>query len=394
MSAKDDAVNSNKVDLTQSGGYQTEEDRTRRLLRLEIDSETFGEPGNPTFGEITLPGFLDEGGGPTPPPSNVLPPPSSTVATGGDSVFDELIDGLLWRYHVFLNPGSATFACTQSLVADIFCVGGGGGGGGADHTPNTERVGGSGGGGGVIEYPATFVPTGSYSVQVGAGGAGGFISSTNVVTFPSSGQNSFFHTIVAFGGGAGGTGNSPLIGGNGYDGGSGGGAGTHSDPNLRYGGNGTFGQGRRGGNNFNTTGAKINLAFAEAAPGGGGAGGEGEPPIKLGSGNFNAEVPGDGGVGLYFPQYYMYGESGWYGGGAGGSFRGLTNYFSGGSGGTGGGADGVALSSSSIQTFNGNNGLSTSGGGASGAGTTSSVGNPVGGTGGSGIVIVRYQLAT
>lgn len=219
----------------------------------------------------------------------------------------------------------------DTLIAEVLVVAGGGGGG--------SRHGGGGGGGGylVTNYNVTDSST---SVVVGNGGTGGLAFNGAVLGFAgSSGENSTFGSLTAFGGGGGGSNN---ISGVGIVGGSGGG------------GNAAVG------------------------------GGSGLQPSSLNGGSGN-----NGGAGV-FSTYYMGG-----GGGGAGSVGGTAVYPNAGTGGTGisNNISGVAVTYSAGGN-GGNYSLNTAtvhgtaNTGTGGGGTGGETNN--GGNGGSGIVIVKY----
>ena len=240
----------------------------------------------------------------------------------------------------------------EEYVMEVLVVGGGGGGGAC----NASDGGGSGGGAGGVLFESSFkVSSGkNYAVSVGTGGNRASSDGTHAV----NGKNSLFDTIIAFGGGGGGStrDSSPVP-----SGASGGGAGSDVSPND--GGSGTPGQGFDGGDN--ATGAQ--------GAGGGGAGAAGESTL---SGNTNA---GNGGIGKAFS---ISGTSTYYGGGGGGGKyqSGTGNAGTGGQGGGGNGAKGG----------NGSNASDNTGGGGGGGGMSPGVAKE-GGEGGSGIVIIAYK---
>lgn len=126
-----------------------------------------------------------------------------------------------------------------------------GGGAGGDATSYRNCAGGGGGAGGVLIGTIWNPVAGSYSVVIGAGGAGS-----------TDGGDSTFYGLTAKGGGNGGDGIGGAL--NAHDGGSGGGGGYDSNQIvIKYGlaGSGTTGQGHNG---YNITGGSIG--------GGGGAG--------------------------------------------------------------------------------------------------------------------------
>ena len=203
-----------------------------------------------------------------------------------------------------------------------------GGGGGG------AKRGGGGGAGGMISGTVTAMSTGNKTVTVGGGGgrSGGGFSGGN------SGNNSVFDSYTAQRGGAGG------CRGNGGSGGSGGGNGRSDGVGGTSGGSGTSGQGNNGGGHGGTHGGS----------GGGGKGSSG----------------GGGGNGSR--------------GSAGTSAISGTNtsYAEGGQGGTVFGTGGFSSGPGANRPANTGHGAD---GGDDSPGYT-------GGAGGSGIVIVRYQL--
>jgi hypothetical protein len=280
-------------------------------------------------------------------------------ATGGDSVYT---DGTYW-YHTFLSSG--TFTPSVNMTTDYLVVAGGGGGG--NGFTNSGPGGGGGGagglrctvgatgGGGSLESALSLTALTNYTVTVGAGGA----QDTN-------GSNSVFSTITSTGGGAGGSG-----GGSGNTGGSGGGpsAGTTGRSAVA----GTANQGYASGNTI--LGPQNNYACA----GGGGAGG-------VGGNGSTGGVSGAGGAGVQTSisgtaTYYAAGGSGGVGQFAGTSNPGSTNNI-GGIGAYGTGGTNVVATS----------GVANTGSGGGGAYDYVSRGTNTAGSGGSGIVIVRYAV--
>ncbi len=247
----------------------------------------------------------------------------------------------------------------------------GGGGAGANPTNGAVTVGGAGGGGagGYVESTNMFA-TGTYLINIGAGGvspmeagAGGD-GDNSTITLPGSSQ------IIAHGGGGGGFKSV------GNDGGSGGGgskaaggeANTFDDNIANAGGAGSH----------NTVGG-----------GGGGAGGVGKPSVRLG-------VAGDGGEGKYSE---ITGAKVLYAAGGGGGARsgtgglGQTNYLGVAVGGSGGGGN---TKDSVIEATPGLDGTGSGGGGGGGSypAKTTVPTHPartggLGGNGGSGIVVIR-----
>lgn len=260
------------------------------------------------------------------------------------------------------NSSSRSFSVTVTNIVPVSSVeylvvaGGGGGGGGPD-------AGAGGGAGGYRTASGFAVSSGSaITVTVGAGGAGGAANNAG-----TSGSNSVFSSITSTGGGGGGqyipsvTNSSGTGRGYGKDGGSGGGA--ASGPGSgRLGGSPASGQGYAGGN--------ANEAGPYLSGGGGGAGGAGDGGTGYGSGT------GNGGPGL---SSSITGSAVTRAGGGGGSKYLSLPAGQGGSGGGGNGTDG------SIPAGNGTTNTGSGGGGSERNGSYLD-----GGSGGSGIVVIRY----
>ncbi len=280
------------------------------------------------------------------------PPPSPISATGGTTY----TPGNGYTYHTFTSPGTFTVNSGNSTIQVLVVAGGGGGNGG---------YGGGGGAGGVIYDTAFPVTPGSYTVSVGSGGA-----------FAASGSDSSFGPLlVAKGGGRGGL--YPTTAG--APGGSGGGGAEPTAP---------FGPGIQPSqpkpatatNYGNPGGPGSPLTGAYASGGGGGA-------AAAGGAGGNTGPGGSGGAGQPFPgfEYPIVGLSpvvptansptnNHYGGGGAGWGYPASGQI-GGAGGGGRGGYGTAYTP-------GVNGLGGGGGG--------NFPSPAG-TGGNGIVIVRYQ---
>ena len=256
-------------------------------------------------------------------------------STGGNISFD---NG--WRVHQFKTLGADNFQpAPGNGFVDYMSVAGAGGGGAAGATGSAQGSGGGGGAGGLLTNEnlvdfGVINPT-LYPTLVGDGGAG----STDVFTVAPNGEDSDFDTQgPSVGGGGGGSGSDP--GKVGAAGGSGGGAAKDSNSP----GAGTALQGNAGGN----AGGGVN-----------GSGGGGGGQSAVGSAGTGTSPGGAGGAGKTL--------SGW----------GLSSAANGGMGGGAGSGVGAA-------------GADNTGDGAGGGGTQ----NGAGGKGGSGIVIVRYPLAT
>jgi hypothetical protein len=241
-----------------------------------------------------------------------------------------------------------SYTRSQPPYVEVLVVAGGGGGG-------QDGAGGGGAGGLIYNSAYQITNAAAITVTVGGGGAGTLANPGQA----SDGSNSVFGSLTAVGGGGGGSKTT-----NGRSGGSGGGAGHNAaGASSNIGGDGTAGQGFRGGNNIEQSG--------------GGGGGAGQP------GFYGANpVPGNGGNGQLFA---ISGTSTYYagGGGGGGYVSPVTSSGGLGGGGAGGGNIGAGASSASGQ-----NGTANTGGG---GGSNGNAGDSlITGTGGSGIVIVRY----
>jgi hypothetical protein len=259
---------------------------------------------------------------------------SEVRTTGGEEVLD-------WsRLHVFRTSG--TFVTSGDVTADVLVVAGGGGGGSKGNGGDFNPAGG-GGGGEVVLANGIGINAGSVSVTVGNGGAA------------SNGGNSSFSNITAIGGGKGGDGAQK-----GFDGGSGGGSGRTSSgfgASIK-----TIGFGNNGGET---------LGSFSGGAGGGGAKTPGSNADTSGNG-----APGGEGLSLNITgTYVVYGS-----GGGGGRRSGV-----GGTGGTNAGKGGTSLGD---PPGSGVPNTGSGGGGTQGAGTDT---HSPGGSGGSGIVVVRVH---
>jgi hypothetical protein len=264
---------------------------------------------------------------------------------------------------------------SENTLCDILIVGGGGGGG-------QQNSGGGGAGGLVLVQNINMI--GSYTINVGSGGAGGPIQQNGLNGNNSSITKSDNSVIItAIGGGGGGA-----MGNNGNNGGSGGG--------------GSWFQGAQGSQtqkSITHTGISAPAILNQFGENGGhGGGGTGSYPGGGGGGagsagytNGNDESGSPGGSGIDRVGSFIFkdmfnssiGDNGWFsgGGGSGGSWgNGSGN---GGVGLFGGGGTGFINSKTAI-----NNGINGTGGGGGSARDPSST---TGGSGGSGIVIIRYR---
>jgi len=308
--------------------------------------------------------------------SNVRGTPLFIIATGG-TITTSGND----KIHTFTGPGtfcvSQTADCSaNNLVSHIVVAGGGGGGTG---------VGGGGGAGGYREVVSPSSPyTGSplngypsapnrvtvtataFPITVGGGGAGGSPGGLNEDGV--SGTPSTFSTITSTAGGGGARTSAA------DPGGSGGGAYSPGGATTKGSGNTPPVSPPQG-----NPGGEGNSAGAESGGGGGGAGAVG------GNGSNNPSSPDTGGPGGAGVTTEITASPVAYAGGGGGSgFSGT-----GGAGGSGGGGDSGPSRSQGAGTAGTTN---TGGGGGAGNYAPGVPASAFGGTGGSGIVIIRYKF--
>jgi hypothetical protein len=271
-----------------------------------------------------------------------------TITTSGD-----------YKTHTFNSGSTFTVSAigqnaTYGNKVDYLVVAGGGGGGGA-------IIGGGGGAGEVDQVTGSTVTATGYSVTVGAGGAG---QDNNRGI---NGSNSVFSSTTSLGGGNGGQYLAQRDGGNG---GSGGGAGPASPQSYTLRGDGVDGantgasylHGHNGGNGSTTN----------ESGGGGGA-------VNVGLVGVATTTGGDGGPGLNAADTLSTLDIG--GGGGGTAYskpRGEATH-GGGAGGRGG-----------TSPTDPEHGTANTGGG--GGGCERSLTIKKGGSGGSGVVIIRYKF--
>ena len=310
--------------------------------------------------------------------------PTMELPTIGGTITTYTSGDKNYRVHTFLSAGS--FNTILERTADILLVGGGGGGG-----TSVQWGAGGGGAGQMVEIVGIKIH-GYYQVKIGAGGARGFSAgSQGLMENCQSGMpggNTEFGPFLAVGGGGGGQTLWPRIGINFLHGGSGGGTGpgTNANVNSEIGGGRVVGKqvhidsslyttytvsGNPGGIGENTGGAGSNSPWGGG--GGGGAGGVG--------GSSASNNGGAGGSGK--DNNFRTGSNITYAGGGGGSeYGGSTR----GAAGSGGGGIGSAS-----NAYNAGNGEDGKGGGGGGI-CEQSVGQATTGNGGSGIVVVRYEI--
>ena len=331
---------------------------------------------------------------------------SNWISTGQGGI--EATGGIVsisgnYKMHAFTQPGTSTFQVTSvpaGTQAEVLVVAGGGGGGGS------YGGGGGGGAGGVVHHTAYPISVGSYNVVVGDGGVSGVGSpgtdtANDSATHGRPGGDSYFDNIHAIGGGGG---NECFYYFSIYKNGGSGGGGGDMWPGTRAGnvpggtawtgGNALQGNNAGGtyygnpGGSRGSNGPSTNEDGGHAGPhegaGGGGAGG-------VASGGAS-DTASNGGIGIQLNQFSPYGfPSGWFAGGGGGGY-----YTSGGGSSnrsnnpTGGYYGGGGRGSSVGYGLYGEDGVNATGGGGGGGSNNNT--NPPAGRGGSGIVIVRYQI--
>ncbi len=273
------------------------------------------------------------------------------AATGGT----EVTDGG-YKYHTFTSDGTLTV--TQGGKFDCLIVAGGGGGGSSTAD--------AGGAGGVVATCAVF-ESGAVSVDVGSGGTGGFgrnVFSSATPAQGNMGYPSIIGELYAVGGGGGGKTRG------------GGSGGANGGKSINYVVKGGFSSGE--------VGTETHLGFDGGTTAGGGAGEAGETDGSRQGGDGtaafsvwgNATSTGENdGNGVRY-----------YAGGGGGS-----TVTSGGAGGTGGGGNGGSTAGEN-DNYPPTSGLANTGGGG-GAGFSGYENRIIGGAnGGSGLVIVRYEV--
>ena len=260
-------------------------------------------------------------------------------------------------------------------------------GGGAGGARVATGAGGGGGAGGMVETNLRTLDTSTVvAIRVGQGGVGSRTGTMTTVAPGSNGQNSFIRwgsastesfTAIGGGGGAGGYGSTGDTSYRGIAGGSGGGASGSNDSGYLGGtaqqqsGSGFTGYGNAGGMNPGCSGLRP-------AGGGGGAGSAGVTPQTC-----SPAASGAGGEGRTSTV-----TGAIYAGGGGGGLSGDGGVTSG-AGGSGGGASGSGgtLNADANEYF-GNAATKNTGSGGGGVGRSSGIIR--GGSGGSGIIVIKY----
>jgi hypothetical protein len=290
-----------------------------------------------------------------------------TAATGGTTLeYDS--GGKRYKSHTFTSDGNFEVTTVGDATddrnqVDYLIIAGGGSGGGDEVGTGGGGAGGyrttvgTSGGGASAESKVT-VTAQTYSIVIGAGGA----SVTGNNTRGNSGVNSSALGITSTGGSGGAAETQDAL-----TGGSGGGGNylsAGSGGNTGAAGLGTSGQGFDGGEGGGGT-----SPFSSGGGGGAGAVGQNAP---------STSVSGAGGAGV--ANLLRTGSNETRGGGGGGGIRTGGTAGAGGSG--GGGAGGVASGTGTAGTAN------TGGGG---GGVADQL--VASGAGGSGIVVIRYEIA-
>jgi hypothetical protein len=263
---------------------------------------------------------------------------------------------------IYKFTGSGSITVGTAGTAEVLIIGGGGGGGGNSPGSGGGDTNPGGGAGGLVYDDTAFLKSGTLIVTVGAGGASG----SGQPRYGNPGGPSRIDKIVALGGGA-------------ADGNGGSGGGSGSYTNVRF---GFSGQGNNGG-------YLVSPNAYQGWPGGGGAGAVGNNVTGAAS-PVNA-YGATGGAGL---ANSITGSSVTYAGGGGGANYYIVNSSTRNAGGAGGGgASGATANDGSYNPALGSGiaGTANSGSGGGGSGISYSAGSPatqVGGSGGSGYVVV------
>lgn len=342
-----------------------------------------------------------------------------TSPVGGGSHQVDVDEDGAYCYVAFKNIGSPdtqasfTWAVPSGVTSAKVLVVAGGGGGGA-------HVGAGGGAGGVIDTELSSL-VGSITIAVGAGGrptstnAGTDVPVGTAEQWGKSGRDSSFASTTALGGGRGGfwynhTGNGiPAAGGSG-------GGGVDGTGSTEAGGTGTVGQGNAGGH-ADRNANQVPGANGYLTGGGGGAatvGGDASHvagSLKSGDGGAGVLVNwlptsvasldgiavGERYVGISDRGYTFAGAANgtYFGGGGGGGYHTATttSQWLAGSAAIGGGGAGIGPTTETglVQA---QSGKEFTGGGGGGAGAPSSGSlQSIGGTGGSGVVVIRYEIS-
>ena len=316
---------------------------------LATPSQVYGQTGGDTI-SISIKNNDGTPSGNAVTKTVIAVPTGGTITTSGS-----------YRYHTFNSSSNFVVPSGFAATAEYLLVAGGGATRAGDHATGS----GGGGAGGAIDSTVSLSAQ-TYSIVIGAGGAGASGSGNG-----NSGSNS-----TAFGSTANGGGRGAAYQGHASASGGSGGGGSYSSTDLA-GSAGTAGQGNAGG-----TGSGGDIRA------GGGGGGKGAVGGNA-SGSGTSSAAGNGGVGINWKSLGTF----YAGGGGGGVAPWTVGGKTAGAGGNGGGGAG-GRSTSQIFT-KGADGTVNTGGGAGGSsinGPSGSGDGHAGANGGSGVVIVRYQL--
>ena len=306
------------------------------------------------------------------------------------------------QYDVFARKSGTLFQTPYTLTfdnpteCDILMVGGGGAG---------SQAHGGGGGAGAVIFMKDVLMNGSYNIKIGNGGIAEGISGSGTTAIGNKGNDTeIFKTntnkVIAEGGGGGG---EISASGNGGNGGSGGGGDAYDNPSAGVKGLAIAYTPILEG----ITGIKYGNDGGDAYgdPGSGGSGGGAGAVGGDGLTRYPAEgSSGPGGIGIFkatinsidynFKTHFDISDTNigdhdtgnvYFGGGGGAGTWGGSSI--GALGGIGGGGNGGAGNLGGITQDEGSPGKPNTGGGGGGGGDH----QPIGGNGGSGIVIIRYK---
>jgi len=287
--------------------------------------------------------------------------PTNIGAFGGDSIFIETLNGTQYKIHEFVTDGTFTVTKTPpGEKMDVLIVGAGGGGGASS---STTAGGGGGGAGGVISTTLD-VEVATTAITVGSGGAGATADQDS--DGQNGGNTEAFGLTSLGGGGGGGRGRPGLDGGCGGGGGSGseqpGGVGLQSSEFVVVGSTTDGGDGEE-----RPLSSSVNNA----------AGGGGSPVFAGLDGTTNAGGAGADSIDVSSEFGTRVGVSGRFAAGGGGGDGNIPDSERFVSGGVGGGGDAGKDAAP-------NNG--SGGGGQRFSGTSPP------GDGGSGVVLIRYEI--
>jgi len=302
-----------------------------------------------------------------------------------------VVSSITHKYLAFTYTGTTENDTTYQVnfpvntTCDILIVAGGGGGG--------QQNAGGGGAGGLVLIQ-NFTANGTYNINVGKGGNGGINQSRG-----QQGANTTFtktdNSVIITANGGGGGGSTGLVGqGDGLkasNGGSGGGGGFIYENGI---------QTQKSQSQIGIISPTILNQFGEdgghggggtssyPGGGGGGAGSVGETSSSNQTGQNGGRGIGSVGTFVFSEKFSSsLGHNGWFAGGGGSGGDSNDGYGNGGITLYGGGGKGSGgISTSSTTGMNGINGTGGGGGGWRSPGTTP------GGNGGSGIVIIRYEI--